>query len=418
MLQSLNIKGNIPFLLLYLPFLLAVAAPESIESNIAFGLGPFSFFLPLLLVIITAPFLFLFYPSKCQPLLASAGILFGFLGLGAGFMGQLPLAGMVYGAYIAMAFFLASKVTWDQGTLRLILIGNLGILVFLGAQIVLLSLGLTTILVDEGFTEIGRAGQISRIRTTAGPATGTSHLLFLIGAFTFITMLQFRCKLLTLSLFLTLVGTLIALTFSRGGLFMFFAFIGIFLFIRNKQLQANVIYKGLAVFIMVFSVAGLFFINDTLYQFLVGRGSIGNTLLGTTGRIMRFDEAYQYWSNNVIFGSGLGGYYSRAEWLRYLPGIGEGSTSPHNIYLLMLAESGIVGFLPFMLIMSLILIRSFKNANYITTWMLVVVFALGMNVELIYLETPSILIFCLMLSMALSFKGDRIVHYQSADIRR
>lgn len=64
----------------------------------------------------------------------------------------------------------------------------------------------------------------------------------------------------------------------------------------------------------------------------------------TTGRTLLWDRAIQLWSDNPIFGSGWGTY--RYYWTDGYQGV---SSAAHNVFLQLLAEVGVVGFIIFMI---------------------------------------------------------------------
>lgn len=133
-----------------------------------------------------------------------------------------------------------------------------------------------------------------------------------------------------------------------------------------------------------------------------------------TNRTHYWQQAIAMWQANPIFGTGLGTFYNQS--LKYLQTPGFQSAHAHNIVLQILAETGLVGTIPFVLLFSYFLIKVTKNAIKANTTLayslLIAVYASYINALLDFSWSYKS-IFCLTLlviAMLLSF--DHKTHSQ------
>lgn len=80
-----------------------------------------------------------------------------------------------------------------------------------------------------------------------------------------------------------------------------------------------------------------------------------------TNRTYYWQQALAVWKENPIFGTGLGTFYNES--LKHVQTPGFQSAYAHNIMLQLLAETGLVGTIPFVVLLSYLLIRVTKIAR-------------------------------------------------------
>lgn len=422
LLPALDLRSfaqSLPLLALLVPTAMSAALPETIERRLMFGVGPYALFIPYLMSFMLLPFIFALR-GKANLWLLFMGLFFLFAGIGNAAYGVIPSSGLMYGTCIFAVCALASKIQWSQNDLRILFWVSLSILFGLTLQVVLFSLGFLSIIVDSGFSTLGVEGQVSRVGTTAGAATGSAVILFVCGVFAFYAALQLFKGFIVPTAILAMTGSAILLTFSRGGLLLFVLFIALLFFGRSPRFRFSIASKFALLTVAFGALAYSLYSNEEILGALTTRGfgnAASTSFFSDNGRVIRYVEAYNYWTEEPILGSGLGGYYIRKRWLRTLPGIVVGVTSPHNVYLLVLAELGLVGFIPFMFLVLSPLYNSFKRRNIVLMFGLLVLYGVGMNVELIYLEGIMLNLIVIFWSMSMRFEGDHLPRLQDRNFR-
>jgi putative inorganic carbon (HCO3(-)) transporter len=152
-------------------------------------------------------------------------------------------------------------------------------------------------------------------------------------------------------------------THSRGG-FLVLSVISIFIFIENiKKLKPK--YLGFAgVLLVVFFMISFFFIPESYKQRLRSMNDPTDTAIGE--RTSHISFGLEKFKENPLLGSGFGCYkecYATSNYARLFFGrTGDRSAFKryaHNSYIEILVGTGILGFIPF----SIIIILTFKNFN-------------------------------------------------------
>ncbi len=381
---------SVPVLSLLFPMAFSAILPETLEVRFALGIGVFKFLLPYILSFFLLPII-LSRPVPFSKALLFFAVFFLFAGIASMIYGEIPVSGIVYGSFISMLFLIGSKISCSDNDTRFVFWITLTVLIGLALQTILLSLGLVSISVDSGFGTLGVEGEISRISTTVGAATGSSAMVFLLGVLCFYSSLQlFKNRILPVTiLFIIAVALLLLLT--RGGLLMHILFVSLLFVYKSSKFRLPFFMKIMAFIAILGTIFYLLLSNQELMSGLIVRGfgsSAETSLFADNGRYMRYMQAIDYWENHPLIGSGLGSYYHRSPFLRYLPGYSVGLSSPHNVYLLFLAELGIIGFVPFAGAIAGVFFITLKRRNRIFIAALIPLMVVGVNVELIYFETP------------------------------
>ena len=140
-------------------------------------------------------------------------------------------------------------------------------------------------------------------------------------------------------------------TLSRTGIILLITAFGIQLIINDNKKN-----KFLTLFIFIIASLTLLFLSDQIVTIL--KTIIPSIKQGTDTIGLRYDiwqGGWRMWMDNIIFGVGIGRFPEKIAF--YAPGMHYSYITAHNTYLNMLAETGIVGFLLFMLL----LIFTLKN---------------------------------------------------------
>jgi O-antigen ligase len=237
---------------------------------------------------------------------------------------------------------------------------------------------------------------VIRFSTTAGASTGTSIVLFMLGYILYsLTSFRYQKYILILSLLY------IIFTLSRGALFAEFLLL-IYLLVKK---YFNFSFIGIIKLISVLISFILFFlainyftgIFDSLSTRLERSNKI--ELNEDNSRYFRWLLAYDDFNNSPLIGNGSGYMvpYNRA---KYTNIESKGYYSPHNSYLMILVDYGLIGFVIFILSIYFLWLK-IKNNNFMyeikLTFYIVVFFF--MNIEVVFLNVEYIVLLLILLEM-------------------
>ena len=258
-------------------------------------------------------------------------------------------------------------------------------------EVVIFSLGLVHYTSATGNEIEGESFEdIMRVSTTIGAATGTSLVLAVLGA---ICVSIEQSKVLKLCLYL-LTTLAILLTVSRGGILTWFLF-SLLYFYRNYYVDFSIKKRFLSLF---FSFLVAFLLYDIgVFDPVLSRNDRADGDI-TNGRTERFEKGLITYYNSSYYGVGIGRVYpdkSVADSF-YSPYF----SAPHNYYIIVLAENGIIG----MILVGLLLLVVLFVVDYkcLTSGMLVLLLLINFNTEGIwgYSEFASLFAFLAMCSIS------------------
>ena len=265
-------------------------------------------------------------------------------------------------------------------------------LILFSLEIFLFATGIVAFSAIQG-TEISG---IFRISTTAAAATGSAGLVFMLGVIVF----YFYEKRIWgyIALAMTLISILLLST--RGALLAFCIFIVLYLFKYIK--------KSFKTFLKLFCSLSLLFIIayklgyiDPIMERM--QQSIEEHDV-TSGRDVLIDNVLTDFNenNNPITGLGIGNVYPTKD-VRICNIVPSFSGAPHNTYILVLAEQGVLGILFFVLFWFITLIKT-RNKEILFPALLAVVLIL-FNVETIFtVDTEFIFLIAILLMLSLNVK--------------
>ena len=121
-----------------------------------------------------------------------------------------------------------------------------------------------------------------------------------------------------------------------------------------------------------------------------------------SGRFLRVEQAMLEFERSNYAGVGFGNYSARK---KIIPTVFTrinfiGASSPHNVYILLLVEIGILGILIYISFIAKILLSCLKKRILLPIF--IPIFFIGHNVEYVYLMHPFLWAFGLLVAIALS----------------
>lgn len=244
----------------------------------------------------------------------------------------------------------------------------------ISAEVVLYSTGILSYTSSTGNSltnDLYRAGDIFRVSTTVGAATGTSIVLLLLG----VISTSFYKTAQSLRIILLLLVTIaMFMTMSRGAVMSWCIYLCLYLYI-NFLRKHSFIVKSTTIFAVVLS---LFCLNwFGIFNPIIERNEkLENSGLDS-GRNARFAYAFDVFNSSYALGVGSGQVFPDKSISHKIDVKYKGA--PHNVYLIYLAELGIVGLCLILLEMFLLL----KELDYrsVMGMMIVPIFLLNMNTE-------------------------------------
>ncbi|PQJ28060.1 O-antigen ligase family protein [Rubritalea profundi] len=387
-----------PLLLILLATVVTSVVPTAIYQNyLCYEVGDYAIDLSLLTVSIL--FVPIITKTKKNPAMIGFCVFFLIFGLIS-----IPLAkaseasAILTGIYTALPFLLVSCIRFTpfQGVLLrwIILIPFFAIVL----QVLLYGLGFLTYVSESTGNEVGRIGEASRIGSTVGKATGTSVFIFLcalLSALLFIKRPFFFWGILAISFIATVI------TQSRGTTLM----MACYLLALSTPFLKEANSKGGGFYVRILMLGGVLFGGagflylkpDVVEQWRKRVDYFKGDAFDLAGRDVRGAQAIAIAKKSHYLGVGLGNYSPRKKLMlgsAKRAGIG----SPHNVYLLLLGEIGIVGALGYIALQIRVLYRGYKYNRWMATIGLFILLGAGHNTEYVYLHMPFIWVFALLLA--------------------
>ncbi|MBP2639385.1 MAG: hypothetical protein H6Q66_336 [Firmicutes bacterium] len=262
-----------------------------------------------------------------------------------------------------------------------------------------LALGLCCIL-GTVFIDVINPGTFSRLDYRASGLYEQPN----IAAFTMVlfltAILRWEKKSLNLTdmIFATACGIGVFFTFSRGGVVEFLLIACLYWYnLRNKE-RSYFIIKGL-VFLIFLGGIIVFLMPDyisrlEILQFKSTRldwftGDVGGAVSISDSRVKILDEYLPLIAASPVLGNGSG--YINSMWL-----------GPHNIYIAMWVENGIVGLLSYIWLLVALLVVNKRMNNYCGVAMIILIMAYGFLTHNLLDERPFLLLTSILTTRAIS----------------
>lgn len=396
-LQKLTGKLHVYFLIA--PIYLRLVAPEGLEIKLTTNILGYSFFLPEICFFLL-PFV---APVSKKTLnnnfyliaLTLLGIFLGYLSALNGGSAQVLnnfLAGTDFYATLLIFLFFPLK----KENIKYLFKPTFVLVTIISLEIILYSFGFLSyekeLSSNEGFSGI------SRISTTISAATGTAVAYFLMSVILF-SLISERYK----KIFIIMSMVIASITLTRSVMIVNVILL-FFIFKRDRSIKLNKnkrFFRFLGVCVLL--VGLLFSLNKIgIFDSVNSRNDsleYGN-LDVSNGRFSRWESSFSFVKDYPILGTGanLVTMHKRA---RYAKVDSKNLFSPHNAFILVLMERGVVGLTIFMLL-TYLLVRPIKiKNNSIQKISLILCVVILMNTEIVILFSEFTGLFFILRSISL-----------------
>lgn len=313
-----------------------------------------------------------------------------------------PLYSILNFLDFTLPFLVASFVRFDEVSVGPISFVIFGLLCLLSLQSTVVYLGLYE---SDAYgaaitSNVQNYGELFRVPTTIGSATATASGIFLL---TGISLALFRGRFFWLAMAGFVGGVSILLSLARGPILMFVIGAVVALSVSNESLFRWRLWLRIF-FGVCFPVSSIaIFSTDNLFSEAI-KERLGRAYSSNYGRIDRALEAIGDFRENPFFGCGFGQYTPRGRF-QYQLGIDDfvSITSPHNIYLLISAELGILFGIIILLFLGYITLTSYARQGFSLGFiMLSVLLLIGFNTEILYLDGNFGVLFSLLVAVSLA----------------
>lgn len=373
---------------LYLcPLICYYLLPSTYEDFISIDIGYFSFFVPEFSIIIL-----LFLRKNKQPLNSAH---FNFLKISILVMIMFGLVSCadtrhvytLYACTVMLRFFSVILFCFyfsiKESLMGIVKYFILGLFLILSFEIIVFSFGLLSWVIPLSSSDYGN---VQRINSTIGAATGTAMVYYLLSIWA--AELFYNNKKILLFIIINSCITM-TVTMTRSGVLMilllFLIFIAKYLFSTQKSLKSKInlmVSTGLLLAIIIFSVEK-FGILDSFQRRIENAQLYDAYNDDYAGRYVRAKQAIDFIADNPLIGVSPGHFHVREKYA--VNNIGYGA--PHNSYLLFATEYGLIPSLFFFFSFFLILFRIIKYMpNSIVANGLIVFSVVGMNTESVIVE--------------------------------
>lgn len=391
-LKSLN-KGDLfRSLLLISPFLYFACIPKFIiwRGVLTPENGLFIYPFEWILVILA----FIFCKKKLRPL-PLVILIFGFAySLLISLQSPIPIISLFSSLKLFLPFIIYSQLRVSSRELKYLLIFLVGYLIFTTATVFATSLKLFSYYsILQGNELISEGGITNRGFSISGGPTLSAMAIF--STFVAINLIY---RNISLSLFILIITAIIGVvfTFSRGGLYSI-VIAAIFIYYFNKKSKFN-----LSKLITLFLVCAFAYIAanfSDIYQAIRNDFTVNNDIfLDTSGRVWRYEQAFQTSYENSFIGLGGSRYYADSLEFYKKPDF-LSISSPHNVYLIILVEHGLISLFCFMSVLFAPIIRMLKSGFTRQIMPVVLLFLFSFQVELIFVYRPMIYLVALILML-------------------
>ncbi|QXP66970.1 O-antigen ligase [Polaribacter sp. AHE13PA] len=380
-IQKLSSRLHVYFLIA--PIYLRLIAPEGLEFSLTTNILGYSFFLPeicfFLLPFVAPLSLKTLSKNYYLILLTFLGIFLGYLSAVNGGSYQVVnnfLAGTdFYSTLLVFLFFPLKKEN-----VKFLLKPTLVLATIIGLQIILYSFGFLSYEKDLS-TNDGFSG-ISRISTTIAASTGTAVAFFLMNIILY-TVIPDKLK----KAFILIAVIVGSITLTRSVMIANIILL-FFIFKRDKRVKLN---KNKKVFrflgIIVLLIGLIFSLNKIgILDSITSRNDSlesGNIDV-SNGRFSRWESSFVFFNEYPILGTGAN-FVTMHKRARYAKVDSKNLFSPHNAFVLVLMERGVVGIVVFILIMYLLIRPIKRKDNSVLKITLLLSAVIFMNTEIVIL---------------------------------
>jgi Lipid A core - O-antigen ligase and related enzymes len=258
----------------------------------------------------------------------------------------------------------------------------------------------------------GEFSGIFRINTTIGASTGTGVIVFMLGAFVYENYIKNSNKIF-IFLFFILWVTSIFFTVSRGSILSILLLLIVITYknIINFSLKKRLFFISSIILLFCFlNYLGVFEPILERQNIMIEENDV------TSGREIRQQIAINIFNESPLYGVGNGNVYPSKE-LMITDYPSTHAMSPHNFWLTILAENGILG----LIILFIFYVSVMKRLNYekYTSWAIIITIVVLMNVENVFIHDEYIALFFLLIISSLKNKQHKSnLNYSDKNVRR
>lgn len=377
-----GILGRLHLYFLIVPVYLRLVLPETIEISLTIDFFGYGLFLPEFLYLLLP-----FFALRKKSILTSSKIKMIFLiliGMLLAYMSSLNggtitavnnfFAGSDF--YIMLFFFTVFPIGHKE--IKYLFAPTLVVFTIISLEVILYSFGFLTYTTAlsgvEGFSDI------SRISTTIGAATGTAIAYFMLTAMLYyLAPVKYKKIIFIISFFVSFVTLTRSVMIAQ-------VIMAFFVFKENiTKNKTSKVVRFLRFFILlsilIFGVFKMGVVDSILSRnsaLEYGGRDVSN------GRFERWDKANDYIKEYPILGSGAN-FVTEHKRARYSDVTCKNLFSPHNTFILVLMETGIIGLIIFVIcIKKLIQPINLKQLTILKLMLLLTVF-IFMNTEIVFL---------------------------------
>lgn len=358
---------NIYFGILLSGIFLLICLPNSLKESLSVSFFDYSFLIPSIVYI---PFLLKAIINIKTDKITRISIAYIILCLLTVFVAEdFIFQRFFISLLFFIPFFIISDIKWDAEKIKILKYFTLFTFLFISLQVILSSLGL----VKFNNTESNEIGLYNRVGTTAGVASFTAPVLLVLFA---ILHTLYKNRLIRLSLlFVVAIGVFLSGTRSALLVLVITLFINTIFVLKPK-------YKVFLIILSIFLapiIDDKFKVQETIEARNKNAKDYSNGDV-TSGRVERWLYVYNKIKENpesLLTGIGGGNtpYYNK-----YLKTDLKPTSSPHNVYLAVLYEHGIILLFLFFLILFFLAKKVLKNIN-LSTLIFVFVIIVTFNTE-------------------------------------
>lgn len=366
----MKIREN-AFLIIWIPVILSYVLPVTIESNLQIELFGANFFIFNFLLLL------LFFLPKYNNISIwnRKKILFWAFAMSVGIMlndGQYRnnafFTDISCGSTFLFTLYIFSfnQITYEQlSKLKKLLLVTFFVLAL---EIVIYALGFKE---ASSIRIIENTAGVNRIPTTIGSPTATAGVIYVLGACVF-SLLNTK---LAKGIFLLIWIFIVMLTLSRGSLLGLLIFLCVW-FIRNVDIKRH-LWKSIMILSII--IGGVFY-SGMLNPIIERQNYRSDNEDSLSGRSEYWEKSLNLWALEPVFGRGLGNVQPRDEYENE----DTMHTFPHNSYLLLISEQGLVGVLFFLSIFIPILFKMWRYAERDNFYLLLTILITVLNTETLF----------------------------------
>ena len=179
-------------------------------------------------------------------------------------------------------------------------------------------------------------------------------------------------------LFILISFTTLIMSRGRSGL-LIFVLISTFILFQKKEYRKYIPFIVCLIGILIFLLPVEIY-DAMYYRFVLSVGAESDESRGSTGiRTVLYENIYRilsdgYGYQNTLIGIGEGGFRNLSQSFYGMKEMGYESLQPHNTYLALLVNFGVISLISYLCFASLTLLNLFKKRNYIFMFVCLAIF--------------------------------------------